>query len=197
MSQTIAFFDFDGTVTYRDSLLEFIKYTKGVRAFYTGFIVNTPLLFAYKLKMISNQCAKERMLRYFFGRMPLEKFNNYCISFSKEIMPSLIRPKALEEIQKLKEKGAVVVIVSASPENWLKYWCENLFLQLIGTKLKVTNNLITGDLDGSNCYGKEKVIRIKENYDLNTFSSVYCYGDTPGDKPMLALGTISFYKPFR
>ncbi len=197
MKRTIAFFDFDGTVTTKDSLLEFIKYSKGKTRFYFGFILYSPVLIAYKLKIISNQRAKEIMLRYFYGEMPVEKFDNYCNRFSREILPALIRSKALAEIKKFKEKGAEVVIVSASPEYWLKYWCDDMGLKCIATRLIVEDNRITGKIDGINCYGAEKVTRIRQKYDLNIFSAVYCYGDTPGDKPMLALGTIRFYKPFR
>jgi phosphatidylglycerophosphatase C len=109
----------------------------------------------------------------------------------------VIRPKALQEIDKLKAAGAGVVIVSASPEYWLQGWCDNIGIKCIATRLLTAGNKLTGKIDGINCYGEEKVNRIKKNYDLDTFSSVYCYGDTPGDKPMLALGTIRFYKPFR
>jgi phosphatidylglycerophosphatase C len=194
---TIAFFDFDGTITIKDSLLEFIKYCKGRNAYYLGFALHTPVLAAYKLNIISNQRAKEIMLRYFFGKMNMDVFIQCCANFSEQIIPSLIRPKALQEIDKLKAAGAGVVIVSASPEYWLQGWCDNIGVKCIATRLLTAGNKLTGKIDGINCYGEEKVNRIKKNYDLDTFSSVYCYGDTPGDKPMLALGTIRFYKPFR
>ena len=197
MSGAIAFFDFDGTITTKDSLLEFIKFAKGKSAFYTGFMLHTPVLVAYKLKIISNQRAKEMMLQYFFGKMPVEKFTKYCVDFSREVLPSLIRPKAMKEIGTLKEKGFEVVIVSASPECWLKYWCDQHHVKCIATRLVIANNKITGRVDGVNCHGEEKVTRIKLEYDLNNFSSIYCYGDTSGDRPMLALGTARFYKPFR
>lgn len=197
MSDTIAFFDFDGTVTTKDSLLEFIKYSKGKAAFYFGFALHAPFLIAYKLKIISNQRAKEMMLHYFFHKMSVEEFTKYCIDFSNDVLPSLIRTKAFAEISKLKSIGAEVVIVSASPEYWLRHWCDKNAVTCIATQLIIANNKITGRVDGINCYGEEKVTRIKQKYDLDTFSSIYCYGDTPGDRPMLALGTISFYRPFR
>ena len=197
MRTAIAFFDFDGTITTKDSLLEFIKYCKGNFAFYSGFALHAPLLVAYKLNIISNQYAKEKMLHYFFGKMSVETFDKYCADFSRDIMPSLIRPKALNEIAKLKDAGAEVVVVSASPEYWLNHWCHSMDLKCIATRLITVNDKVTGKIDGLNCHGKEKVRRITERYDLNNFSSVYCYGDTPGDKYMLALGTYRFYKPFR
>ena len=137
------------------------------------------------------------MLRHFFGKMPTEKFNELCERFSAEVMPKLIRAKALKEIQKLKEHGADIVVVSASPENWLQQWCRKLGATCIATRMHSTNDCITGRIDGKNCHGEEKVRRIQEMYDLNNYSAVYCYGDTPGDRHMLSLANFKFYKPFR
>src|SRR4051812_36341838 len=137
------------------------------------------------------------MLKYFFGGMSVDDFNILCNDFSKEVLPSLIRSKAMNEIIKLKEIGAEVVIVSASPENWLLQWCNKVGVKCIATKLVITKNKITGKIEGLNCHGDEKVRRIKESYHLPSYASVYCYGDTPGDRPMLALANITFYKPFR
>lgn len=197
MSRVIAFFDFDGTITSKDSLLEFIKYSKGDFAFYAGFALHAPVLVAYKLQIISNQRAKEIMLRFFFGKMKVEEFEELCRNFSADVMPMLIREKALKEISKLQDSGADVVVVSASPENWLVQWCNSIGVKCIATRMLFNDNRVTGKIDGQNCHGKEKVRRIKELYDLDSYSKIYCYGDTPGDRYMLSLGNYRFYKPFR
>lgn len=197
MSRIIAFFDFDGTITSKDSLLEFIRYSKGNFAFFAGFALHAPVILAYKLQIITNHRAKEIMLRHFFGKMPVEEFEQLCEKFNAEVMPSLIRDKALKEIDKLRSHGADVVVVSASPENWIVHWCRKLGVQCIATRMLINNNKITGKIDGRNCHGEEKVRRIRELYDLDGYTSVYCYGDTPGDRYMLSLADFRFYKPFR
>jgi len=197
VSKLIAFFDFDGTITTKDTLLEFIKYSKGNLRFYTGFALHAPVLLAYKLNIISNQRAKEIMLRHFFGRMDIDKFNSVAAEFSTSVVPSLIRPKALSEIGKLKTLNAEIVIVSASPENWISGWCARQGIRCIATRLVVEDNKITGRILGINCHGEEKVNRIRTDFDLSLYSDLYCYGDTNGDLPMLALGTYRFFKPFR
>ena len=197
MNRIIAFFDFDGTVTKKDTLLEFIRYVKGDLSFYLGFFIHSPILVLYKLQIISNQAAKEMMLRYFFGKMDTGLFNDHCEKFAREQLPALLRPKALKEIDKLKAHGADVVIVSASPENWLKTWCDANNLKCVATKLVVADNKITGKINGRNCHGKEKVRRIESEFSLSEYSNVYAYGDTSGDRHMLALANIKFYKPFR
>jgi phosphatidylglycerophosphatase C len=200
VNQKIAFFDFDGTITTKDTLLEFIKHSRGSFRFYLGFILNSPWLIAYKIKLISNQKAKERILQFFFRNTPVEHFEQQCERFSREILPELIRPKALLEITRLKESGASVVIVSASPENWIRSWSEKMETALLATRLETSSTTpthITGKIFEANCYGEEKVRRIKEHYSLTDYNEIYTYGDTGGDRPMLRLGTTSFYKPFR
>lgn len=196
MKREIAFFDFDGTITKKDTLLEFIKFSKGKIRFYLGFIVNLPHLVAFKLGIISNQSAKEKILRFFFKDMPISVFKQYCEKFSKYVLPKLIRPKALKEIQRLKQNNTLVVIVSASPENWIEEWAQNLQLELIASRLELDGGKVTGKILGKNCHGDEKVSRIREIYDLSQFYIVAAYGDSIGDRPMLELATTAYYKPF-
>jgi len=193
----IAFFDFDGTITTKDTLLEVIKYQKGKAGFYAGFLVNMPVLFALKLKLISNQAAKEKILKYFFKGMPLSSFQAACNLFAKDVLPTMLRPLAMAEIKKLRSLGFEIVIVSASPENWIKKWSDETGLQLIATHLQTVDSLLTGYVQGQNCNGEEKVTRIKAAYNLSQYDEIYCYGDSVGDKPMLSLATKVFYKPFR
>ena len=197
VSQTIAFFDFDGTITTRDTLLEFIKFSKGRFRFYAGFLLNSPWLIALKLKLISNQAAKERILTWFFRGTRLPAFQETCNRFAAEIIPALVRPKALQEILTLRQKGAIVVIVSASPENWIRPWADSLSVDLIATRLQVADDTLTGRISERNCHGEEKVARITELYQLTDYGHISAYGDSSGDRPMLQLAQTAFYKPFR
>jgi phosphatidylglycerophosphatase C len=204
VKRTIAFFDFDGTITTKDTLLEFIRFSKGIPRFYLGFLLSSPWLIAYKIKLISNQRAKERVLSHFFGHTPLDQFQQTCEAFAREAFPALLRPKALREITRLKTAGATVVIVSASPENWIRSWSHSIEADLLATRLETSpdkdgskSHRLTGNISGLNCHGHEKVRRIKEAYILEDYQDIYTYGDSNGDRPMLNLGTATFYKPFR
>jgi len=193
----IAFFDFDGTITTKDTLLEVIKHQKGKAAFYTGFLLNAPTLAGLKLKLVSNQAAKERILRHFFKGMPLADFQQACDHFIDETLPAILRPGALEEMKRLKADGFEIVVVSASPENWIKKWADANGIGLIATKLQLSGDKLTGYIDGTNNNAEEKAMRIRTEFDLSEYGEIYCYGDSGGDKAMLALGTKAFYKPFR
>ncbi len=197
MKKKIAFFDFDGTITEKDTLLEFIKFNKGGLRLYLGFLLHSPWLIAYKLKIISNQAAKEKVLQFFFGKMNFHLFQKRCDQFAIDIIPGLVRPKALAEIKKLQNNGVLVVIVTSSPENWIRSWASMVHAKLIGTRLEIKEGLVTGKIMDKNCHGKEKVKRIQEEYDLSQYYEIYAYGDTGGDKPMLALANFPFMKPFR
>mgnify|MGYP001195773935 CR=1 FL=1 len=193
----IAFFDFDGTITKKDTLLEFIKFSKGRLAFYAGFLINMPYLAAFKLGIISNQKAKEKVLAHFFKHVTIDRFQEYCEQFAAQRIPALLRPGAIEEINQLVSKGVEVVIVSASPENWIRPWTNAMQLQLVATRLQVVNNRLTGRIFECNCHGQEKVRRIREHYVLDNYVEIYAYGDSRGDLPMLSLATKPSYKPFR
>jgi phosphatidylglycerophosphatase C len=193
----IAFFDFDGTITTKDTLLEIIKFLKGKTAFYTGFLIHTPWLIAYKLNLLPNDLVKQKILTYFFGGMQELVFREKCDLFADKILPGLIRPGALVEIGQLQNRGFEIVVVSASVENWISNWAVRLPVQLIATRLEVKNGMLTGRIAGKNCHGQQKVICILEKWKLTEYEEIYAYGDSAGDKPMLALATKSFYKPFR
>jgi len=197
VKREIAFFDFDGTITVKDTFLEFIKFSKGNLRFYLGFLLNSPYLVGYKIRLIPNQKAKEKVLQFFFKNTPVSVFNEQCEHFAEEVLPKLIRPKALEEIKKLKGENAIIVVVSASPENWIQNWARKMGLELLASKLEVHEGRITGNLLGKNCHGKEKVRRIMEKYSVSEFTTIYAYGDTKGDLDMMKLAHNSFYRPFR
>jgi len=193
----IAFFDFDGTITAKDTLLELIKYQKGKARFYAGFLVNAPVLAALKLKLVSNQFAKEKVMQYFFKGVELSSFQNACDNFVADKLPAIIRPDAIVEIKKLQDLGFEIIIVSASAENWIKKWSDEFGIQLIATQLETVDKRLTGKVKGKNCNGEEKAIRIRSAYDMSQYDQIYAYGDSSGDEAMLKLATKAFYKPFR
>ena len=70
-------------------------------------------------------------------------------------------------------------------------------MDLIATRLEIKDDLMTGKFLTKNCYGIEKVNRVKEAYNLDDYDCIYVYGDSRGDKELLELADKSFYKPFR
>ena len=192
----IAFFDFDGTITTKDTMIELIKFHHGKLRLYVGLAMLSPWMLAMKLKLISRQRAKEKMLSWFFKDIPEAEFLKSCNSFTQKKLPALVRPKALQKISEHKANGDEIVVVSASATNWIKGWCDKHELKCIATELEIIGNRITGKLSGNNCNYSEKSNRILKQYNLDDYTTVYCYGDSPGDKAMLKLATTAYYKTF-
>jgi phosphatidylglycerophosphatase C len=196
LQNNIAFFDFDGTITTKDTMLEFAKYCHGSANYYFGLALISPWLIAMKVGLVSKVKAKEKFLTYFFRNTSTQKFNEDCNSFTKEVVPHLIKADALQAIKKFQAENTIVVIVSASAENWVSPWCIQQNILFLCTELEVKDNKITGKLLGQNCNGIEKVNRIKQQFDTDSYENIYCYGDTGGDKEMLGLATHSHFRFF-
>lgn len=193
----IVFLDFDGTITKKDSLIKFIRFVVGDVKTVLGMIFLSPMLIIYKLKLIPNHKAKQWMFSYFFKGMDEQQFLKVAEEYSLKHIETILRPKAKERIAWHKDLGHKVIIVSASIECWIRPWCDQNDLDLIATRVEIKDGLMTGKFLTKNCYGIEKVNRVKEAYNLDDYDRIYAYGDSRGDKELLELADKSFYKPFR
>ena len=192
----LSLFDFDGTITTKDSMIDFIQYAVGMPSYYFNMLLLTPMLVAYKLKIIPNHVAKEKLITHFFKGWSSVYFKNIAAKYSIEQIEKIIRPKAIEKITWHQEQGHKVVIVSASMECWLIKWCQKYRIDLIATRLEIENGKLTGKFATKNCYGIEKVNRIKEQYNLSEYRIICAYGDSAGDKEMLSIASKQYYKYF-
>ncbi|MGB3850148.1 MAG: HAD-IB family hydrolase [Tunicatimonas sp.] len=193
----LALFDFDGTITRRDTLFDFIRFYRGRWALYRGLVQLTPALLAYKLGFTANWVAKERVLTHFFGGESESAFRRRAADYAHQRLPQIIRPSALQKIRAFKEQQATVYVVSASAEDWIRPWCETLEVQLLATRLEKQQQKISGKIAGKNCHGPEKVRRIREELALSQYSAVYAYGDSSGDREMLTLAHYPHYRYFK
>lgn len=192
----IAFFDFDHTISTKDSFLDFVAFSKGKASLYSSLIIYSPFLIGYKLGLYSGHKIKEKVLTHHFKGLSKEEFYKLCEHYGKDKIKAIINPKALERIKWHKSNGDRIIVVSASPEAWLLYWCEQNELEIIGSKLEYQNNILSGKLVGKNCNGEEKVARIKALVTISDFNEIYVYGNSKGDLPMLALADHKYYKYF-
>ena len=191
---TLALFDFDGTITFRDSFAGFIRYLVGPAGFYLGVACLMPVMAAFFLGLIPSWRAKELMSMFFFGRRDFRKFEELADRYSLEELPKIVRKIASERLDWHRRRGDTVVVVSASPECWLKAWCREKGILLIATKLEVKKGRVSGRFLTKVCSGQEKIRRIEESLNLSDFDYIYAYGDTPGDKPMLAMAKEAYYR---
>jgi HAD superfamily hydrolase (TIGR01490 family) len=194
--RTLAVFDFDGTITTKDSFLEFIKFSMGEIKFIWGMIILSPVLILYLLKLYPNDKAKQVVLRYFFAGMSGEKFAQVGLDFANSRIDSILNPNAMDKIQWHRSEGHDLVVVTASVSDWICGWTNKQGLDLIASQLEKKAGKITGRLQGKNCYGIEKVNRLSQSYNLDLYDNIYAYGDSRGDQELFKIASKVFYKRF-
>lgn len=193
--KTLAIFDFDGTITDKDSMYLFLKYIKP-KSYITNVIKALPTIMFFFLGIYSRKNAKEALLSQFLKDMPFNLFQQKCNSFAEEILPQIIRPSAIEKIKWHQTQEHHIVIISASPENWLIPWCKQFDIDLIATQMEIVNDCLTGKIDGKNCRGAQKVALLKKYFPHEKFEYKYGYGNSNGDKALLSIVKKSYFKPF-
>ena len=185
--KTLALFDFDGTLYKKDSLIEFTRFVKSNRIFYSGMLWLLPSLIGLKLRLIHNEKVKVKFLTYFFKDMELEEFIAAANEFAlQKIAPDLNQKIFTSFLGHLKA-GHTVYIVSASLPEWIAPWSAQHGVEVIGTKMELKENRLTGKLASVNCYGPEKTNRIKKILDLEQFDVIKVYGSGKGDVEMQQL----------
>ncbi len=197
MKQGLALFDFDGTITRKDSLLEFIKFSSGTMVFFIVMALFAPIIFYYVFIKKNGETAKQRMLSFLYKGKSEKELMQLGLSFAENIIPTMLFPKAMAEIQKHLREGRKVIVISASLDIWLKPWADSLGIELICTKLQFGHGKFTGRFATANCNGVEKVNRIKAKLNLKDYMPIYAYGNSSGDKPMLALADFPHYRYFK
>ena len=197
MKPVIAVFDFDGTITTKDTLLEFIRFSKGNLLFLVGFMLHFPLLIAYKLKIYPNWKVKQKLFSYFFKGMKLIDFNRLCDDFYRDAS-DIIRPEAQKAIQKHLDNNDSVVVISASVENWVRPFAQKLIIPFVlCTGIETDSaDCLTGNFSTPNCYGKEKVRRFLDLFPQRDNYYLIVYGDSTGDKELMNFADEKFYKRF-
>jgi len=193
MKEIVAF-DFDGTLTTRDTLLCVIRYAVGTGAFFRGFLLHAPLLVLMKLRLYPNDKAKQRVFSYFFKGMTLSEFDALCRRFAADSR-HLLRRQGVEAVNEARCRGAKVLIVSASIDNWVQPFFPDV--RVLGTQVEVKDGRLTGRFLSRNCYGREKVERILALYPQRDTYLLTAYGDSRGDRELLAFADEAHYKPFR
>ncbi|MET0794505.1 MAG: HAD family hydrolase [Polyangiaceae bacterium] len=189
----IALFDFDGTITFKDTFTPFIYFASSGMRLALGTVLLGPMILGYKLGLIAAPKMRAAIARIAFqGRRESElKALGACYSAT---LPALVRPEALEKIRWHQANGDVVVVVSASLGAYLRHWCAGHGLELICAELESKDGVLSGRYAGGDCTGSEKARRVRERYDIERYPIVYAYGDTNEDRELLSLATKRFFR---
>ena len=190
----VAVFDFDGTITRRDSTTAFCLATvparRLVRAAARAALRSAP-------GQLTRAAVKESLLTALFGDLEERRLRDRAGAWATSELPRLVRPAALARLRWHQARGHRVVLASASLELLVAPWARMTGVEdVLATRLEVRGGRVTGRLDGGNCYGAEKVARLRALIgDLDAFE-LYAYGDSRGDRELLAAARHPAYRAF-
>ena len=192
----IVAFDFDGTMTVRDSFTAFLRWRTPTWRWAIGGIRLIPATLAYLVHRDRGRIKIEAS-RVFLAGTPRIALEAEAARFAELHARRLLRPDAVAAFRRWSEQGVRRIIVTASPEIVVAPFARGLGADdLIGTLFAVdTDDRITGDFEGPNCRGPEKVTRLRERFGPMMRLQA-AYGDTSGDTEMLAAAEEPFYRVF-
>jgi len=195
-NKVIAIFDFDGTITKGDTFLPFLLHSFGMWKTIFNFIRSIPYLLAYALNFISNHYAKEKIIDLFFKRFEIEKLKLISEEFVEQKLDDHLKKNMIERLNWHQSQGHITVLISASLNVYVEPWARKYNFSFIeSTLLEKHKNSYTGKIKGNNCYGIEKVYRLKNIFKDNLKKyKTYGYGDSSGDRFFIDLCDFKYFK---
>lgn len=190
----LALFDFDGTITTREMLPDFLHYAvpKWRLRFWKPWML--PLVVATRSGWMSGSTLRAILAWVAFRGMPEAEYEAKAVAFARDVLPQALRPEMMERIAAHRANGDTIVVVSGAYDVYLKHWCAAHGLALIASTLEVRDGRLTGRYLGAQNVLAEKARRVRERYDLAAYREVHAHGDTPEDEDLLALAQRQFYR---
>ncbi|MFN4351721.1 MAG: HAD family hydrolase [Hylemonella sp.] len=194
----VAAFDFDGTLTWRDTLLPFLHRLLGTPTLLWVLFICSPWLVAYALRLTSNHRAKSVLLQAALAGRTQAEVQRCAQAFVREYLPLQWRPWAMRQLVQHQQQGHRCIIVSASTSLYMHLVGQSLGVDaVLCTEMEVADGRYTGRMATANCHGEEKVHRLQA-WLATEFGAaqpmLHAYGDTAGDRPMLRLASLAWYR---
>ncbi|HZJ27497.1 MAG TPA: HAD-IB family hydrolase [Acidimicrobiia bacterium] len=189
----LAAFDFDGTISHRDSLLPFLVAVRGRTAVAGALVRISPQLAAMAIGHGDRDAAKERLVAALLTGHSAEEIDAAGRRHADELGDRL-RPATLERVRWHRDKGHRLVMISASPAVYLEPLAADLgFDAVLATGLEADDTgRLTGRLSGANVRGPEKVARLDAWLGERRPTELWAYGDSEGDRELLAAADHAF-----
>jgi phosphatidylglycerophosphatase C len=190
-------FDFDGTLTIRDSFTAFLAWRAGPWRYGLGCLRLTPALLSYLVHRDRGR-LKAAAAAVFLEGLSRSELEAEAEGFAAATFAAMIRPDALATWTGWGARNETRVIVTASPDLVVAPFAKRLGAEaLIGTELAYdAAGKVTGAFATPNCRGPEKVVRLRARFGEDVRLTA-AYGDTSGDVEMLAIADQPGYKVFK
>jgi phosphatidylglycerophosphatase C len=184
----VAAFDFDGTLSRRDSLGPFLELVCGRKQLYREFALRAPVLAGIAVGIGDRDAEKERLVGRMLGGRTAASVRELGTQYAQSLFEGdALRPDMLEQVAWHRAEGHDIVIVSASIDAYLDPLAPLLGVDdVLCTRLGVgPDGLLDGTLEGGNVRGPEKVRRVQAWLGDGPVE-LWAYGDSAGDRELLA-----------
>lgn len=195
-SGAIVAFDFDGTLTVRDSFTAFLRWRAGGLGFALRAIRLAPAALRYLMDRDRGR-IKAAAARVYLQGLTRPELHALAETFAARHAHALFRPDALATWRDWRSQAVRLVIVTASPALVVRPFAERLGAdEVIGTELAFdAGGRLTGAFASPNCRGSEKVTRLEARFGRGVRLAA-AYGDTAGDREMLQIAAVRGYRVF-
>ena len=188
-TRPVAAFDFDGTITRRDTLAGFLRHVGGDRLFARSLLAHAPAMARGLRDDQIRDAAKSAVLGRILGGR-LETDVTQAGERYAELLPARFRPDVVERIEWHRSEGHELVMVSASLVYYLCPVAEALgFADVIGVEMEVgPDSRLTADFAAANVRAAQKEMRLREWLgDDGRPVELWAYGNSSGDDHLLAM----------
>lgn len=187
---SIAFFDLDKTVIADNSAKLWLKSQWRSREIKLSQMLHASFWLAkYHMGFTKMDEVIVKGLAMMEGRNEAATLKG-ALDFFHSTIKGLYRPGALEAIQKHKDLGHTIALLTSTFDGLSVLVKDDLVLDhCLSTKLEVKNGLYTGKTLGLPCFGRNKIIFAEELCDQFSVSLLECtfYTDSATDIPLLNL----------
>ncbi|WP_438728889.1 HAD family hydrolase [Parasphingorhabdus sp. DH2-15] len=194
--RNLVIYDMDKTITRKATYSAFLLHMARTKAPWRLVFIPVSAVFgcAYLLRLLSRERLKEYNQMLFLGRSAKpQPISGAINSYADKVLGNNCMAQARAQIAHDKAEGCTILMATASYELYAqaigsKIGCDDV----LGTKLKLDNlGHILADIDGDNCYGEAKLVRIQqwlsEHGGAESWNILRCYSDHVSDTPMLEL----------
>lgn len=195
MMKKLYCFDFDGTITQKDTMFLFLKFYNPWR-YYFQYLKHIPLFILLKLKLLNAEPVKRSFVSSILKGERKEKLEAKAQSFFEKQSDYLIRANALDFIKNIDKNTTESLLVTASVDIWVRPFAEHFAMHLLATEAFFEDGKFTGEFKTPNCNGMQKVYRIRQFIEDKKYHKIIAFGDTSGDKAMMKFADESYYKFF-
>jgi phosphatidylglycerophosphatase C len=198
----VAAFDFDGTLSRRDTLVPFLALAGG-RTRFAQACARLGLLGARrKVPTRDRDRVKEELIRLLFAGRSEDELRHLGEQYSRDLLADQLRPEVLQRLEQHLESQHEAVFVSASLVYYLEPLAERLGVHhVIAVEPAVVDGRLTGELAHPNVRAEQKAVRLREwlasgdgpGGGAANGTEIWAYGNSSGDHALLEMANHRFW----